>query len=563
MPESTVVSLMRSFKAAIARAGTQQQAAMTRRWLALERRLSGNIAALALEMTARQATGMPLTTTMLMNETRYRELLIQLQDELATYTTYAERTIESGQQAMASAGVRQASQAIAAQVSTSFNRLPVAAVEHMVGLTGAGTPLNSLLVQSWPLSAQGLTTALVEGVALGYNPRKVARNMAEGMTGTLNRMMTIARTEQLRVYRESSLASYKTSGIVTGYRRLCAHDRRTCAACIMDEGHVYDLDEEMPEHPNGRCAMIPVVAGAPPVEWLKGEEWFETQDAATQQDILGKGHYEGWTNGQFALQDLVKVKPNSTWGPSMGVTPLKELGGVTGRATSGPALPQIAPPARVVQPSGTQLSSVLNLPAKGPLAEPIRDAVTTIDQVHGDGQLQTLPVKTSATKTMAGSYSYNGKRQNDIKISTNGEHHRMTMAHEVGHWLDHQQLNVAWHPNRTQRYDSEGAKELWSALNDSSSVKRLRELRAGPSKIEVDGKTVYLDRTYLRVISADAEIWARAYAQYIATRSGNPIMRQELATILKSVYPNHWTDDDFAPIASAIDKIMIEKGWRQ
>ena len=77
---------------------------MARRWLALERRLSGNIAALALEMTARQAAGMPLTTTMLMNETRYRELLIQLQDELATYTTYAERTISNGQQAMAIGG---------------------------------------------------------------------------------------------------------------------------------------------------------------------------------------------------------------------------------------------------------------------------------------------------------------------------------------------------------------------------------------------------------------------------------------------------------------------------
>jgi hypothetical protein len=168
--------------------------------------------------------------------------------------------------------------------------------------------------------------------------------MAEGMTGSMDRMLTIARTEQLRVHREASVATYKHSGIVTGYRRLCAHDRRTCAACILDEGHVYDLDEEMPEHPNGRCSMIPVVAGAPPVEWLKGEDWLLTQDAAVQQDILGKGHYAGWKDGQFALQDLVKVTPNSTWGPSLGVTPLKELGGQGARVALPPVSLQV--PAR-------------------------------------------------------------------------------------------------------------------------------------------------------------------------------------------------------------------------
>lgn len=325
MPTSEVVLLMQRFKSDIARAGSTQQAAMVRRWLQLERRLSGNIAALALEMTARQAAGLPISVSMLLNETRYRELLIQLQDELATYTQYAERTIESGQQAMASAGVRQASQAIAAQVSTSFNRLPIAAVEHMVGLTGAGTPLNTLLVQSWPLSAQGLTTALVEGVALGYNPRKVARNMAEGMTGTLNRMMTIARTETLRVYNEASRQSYIASGIVTSYTRIAAHDNRTCLHCIVLEGSVYPTNELMPSHPNCRCALIPIVTGAPPPEWLRGEEWFRAQDSETQRSIMGASRYELWRMGRIGLADSTQVVPNAVWGDTLRTVPLREL----------------------------------------------------------------------------------------------------------------------------------------------------------------------------------------------------------------------------------------------
>ena len=283
------------------------------------------MSALAMEMTLRYAQGRPLTTSMLMNDVRYRELMIQLQDELATYTRYADRTITDNQRDMASAGVTQSQAAIAAQVSTAFNRLPVSAVEHMAGLTGAGTPLDSLLRQSWPLSAQGMTQALVDGVALGYNPKKTARLMAEGATGSLNRMMVISRTETLRVYKESSFASYKQSGIVTGYRRLCAHDRRTCAACIMSEGQFYPLDEEMPEHPQGRCVPIPVVAGAEPINWLKGEDWFREQDSEVQESILGKGHFENWRMGRFELNDLIRVTPHATWGPSLGVTPLKEL----------------------------------------------------------------------------------------------------------------------------------------------------------------------------------------------------------------------------------------------
>jgi SPP1 gp7 family putative phage head morphogenesis protein len=325
MPESEVVRLMRIFKRDIAQAGSAQQAEMARRWLAVERRLMGQIDALALRMTAVHEAGGTVSVNMLMTEVRYQELLIQLHEEQAKYTVYAERTITNGQQAMASAGVSQSQAAIAAQVSTSFNRLPVAAVEHMVGLTGAGTPLNTLLVQSWPLSAQGLTQALVDGVALGYNPRKVARQMAEGMTGSLNRMMTIARTEQLRVYRESSRQSYIESGIVTSYTRIAAHDSRTCLNCILLEGTKYATDELMPSHPNCRCALIPIVRGAPEPQWQRGEEWLRAQDSATQESIMGKGLYEGWRLGRIELADTVQITQNATWGPTLRSVPLREL----------------------------------------------------------------------------------------------------------------------------------------------------------------------------------------------------------------------------------------------
>jgi len=325
MPESTVVSLMRQFKAGIARAGSAQQAEMARRWLGVERRLMGQIEALAFRMAEITASGGVVTPNLLLGEVRYQQLLVQLHDELRTYTAYANSTISDGQQAMATAGISHGAQAISAQVATTFNRLPVSAVQHMVGLTGAGTPLNSILVQSWPLSAQGLTQALVDGVALGWGPRKTAKLMAEGMTGSLDRMLTIARTEQLRVYNESNRQQYIASGIVTSYTRIAAHDRRTCLNCILLEGTKYATDELMPSHPNCRCALIPIVRGQPEPEWQRGEDWLRSQDSATQESIMGKGKYEAWRLGQFELQDSVQIVPNATWGPTLRSVPLREL----------------------------------------------------------------------------------------------------------------------------------------------------------------------------------------------------------------------------------------------
>jgi hypothetical protein len=326
MPESAVVRTMRRHKADLAAAEQRQMEEMARRWLATDRRLDGQMTALAYEMTAITESGGTVTPAMLANQRRYQELLISLRRELDRYTDYAERTITNGQAVMAAAAIEQSQAAIAMQaVGIAFDRLPVSAVEHMVGLTGAGTPLRTLLVQSWPLSAQGLTQALVEGVALGYNPRKTAKNMAQGATGSLNRMMVISRNETLRVYREVSRQSYVNSGIVIGVRRLCSHDRRTCSACLLDEGNFYPLDQEMPEHVQGRCVGLPVIAGAEPIQWLAGEDWFMEQDGDTQESILGKGTYEAWRLGQIALQDLVTVKRNAVWGDSLAVTPLKEL----------------------------------------------------------------------------------------------------------------------------------------------------------------------------------------------------------------------------------------------
>lgn len=328
MPDAAVIIAMRQFKAALLRGERAQMREMATRWLAVERRLSGQMDALALEMAQIASEGGTVSMEMLLNDVRYRRLLVQLTNELQRYTDYAADTIAATQQRLAALGITHAESAIIAQgIGAGFSRLPVEAVEYMVGLAGNGSPLRTLLVASWPDAAEGLTQALIDGIALGHNPRRTAKEMARGATGSLNRMLNMARTETMRVYKTANLESYKASGVVTSYLRLATHDSRVCPLCLLLEGTEYPLDRMMPSHPSCRCTLVPKVQGVPAPRWTKGETWLREQPAATQRSILGKGRYEAWQDGAFDLQDVVSVVSNAIWGDTLRAVPLRELTG--------------------------------------------------------------------------------------------------------------------------------------------------------------------------------------------------------------------------------------------
>ncbi len=329
MPDSQVITLMRQWKASLLAGEQKQVSELARRWLGVERRLSGDMELLAHEMTAIKSDGGTVSQEMLMTNVRYRELLVQLQGELDGYTDFADRSITDRQRQLARLGISHAERAIRTQgIHAGFNRLPIESVTNLVGFAGDGTPLRGILEASWPLSAHGLTQELVNGVALGYNPRKTARNMANGMRGSQQRMEVIARNESLRVYTTTNLDSYRASGVVTSYIRLSARDARTCAACLAADGQEYSLDTDFERHVQCRCTLIPKVSGIPLPKYQTGAEWFEEQPATTQRDILGPGRYGLWARGDITnFKDFATVKPNAVWGDAIVPTPLKELVG--------------------------------------------------------------------------------------------------------------------------------------------------------------------------------------------------------------------------------------------
>ena len=327
-PEPEVVRVMRSYQEALARREAAQFREMARRWSGVESALLGDIYALGFEIEQLRAAGETVSQGKLLEMERYQSLLRQLRTGLKEYSAFASDNISTEQAQYGVLGFEGATQALGSRgITAGFDMLPTTALNNMIGNAGDGSPLNKLLKNAWPIASQGLTNALIQAIALGWNPYRTAREASAGLAGGLERFLLIARTEQLRVYREATRMQYQASGVVAGYRRLAARSLRTCIACLVADGRFYPLDTPFEEHPRGRCTQVPVLfgeEGAPP-GWQLGRDWFEGLGESDQRTILGPKFYAAWRSGLFSLDQIVKRHDDPTWGASLGVRPLSEL----------------------------------------------------------------------------------------------------------------------------------------------------------------------------------------------------------------------------------------------
>jgi hypothetical protein len=326
--EPAVVRAMREYRDGMALREAEQMGLMARRWVEVEDNLAGQIEGLAFEIDLMAREGKVITPNQIMRMERFKRLMAQAQAETGRYAEWAAGVIQREQESMGRLAIDQAAEAIRQSfgngIGTQFDKLPVDAINGMMGMTGEGSPLRDLLRMRMVDDAAALgrlTESLLRGVALGWNPRKTAEAMKNDLAGGLQKALVIARTEQMRVYREAARLTYLKSGVVTGQRRLTGHGRRTCAACLADEGTVYGLDMPLPDHPQGRCVGVPVVIGGAKSDWLNGEDWLRTQDEGMQRDILGPGRFELWKDGKLAVHTHDPV-----WGAGVRMATMGELG---------------------------------------------------------------------------------------------------------------------------------------------------------------------------------------------------------------------------------------------
>jgi hypothetical protein len=240
-----------------------------------------------------------------------------------------------------------------------------------------------------------------------------------------------------------------------------------------------------------------------------------------------------------------------------------------------------APAGQVFEPAGPKVSGAMNTgnakmqKKNRPKAD---KTLASIDEVHGDGNLPELPIQTNNRIKAFGHYRflYTGKADSiAIRYSEGNPHPGLTLAHEVGHFLDHKGLDdsLRWATSDagffggpiSQEADDYLLKEWAEAIRGSKALERLTDIAQGANVVGPDGKEYKPSRSHVRYLLRADELWARSYAQYIATRSSDASLKAELVEYLEkhNAYSSQWTDEDFAPIAEAIDRLFERLGWRQ
>lgn len=217
-----------------------------------------------------------------------------------------------------------------------------------------------------------------------------------------------------------------------------------------------------------------------------------------------------------------------------------------------PAPASLRPPvsASSAPPRQAPVSAALEVRTAGSHKPDIQAAIAAIDRVHDDGDLPPLPIIGSTGGSARGIYQMRRTDQAPVQIAIeNAPQHwpALTTAHEIGHFLDHQVLGTRGQFASAQ---SEALAGFRQAVLGSRAVTEIR------ATFSVRQQEYYL---------SSHELWARAYAQYVAQKSGDPVLAAQLARARSGrLQPAvlQWTDDDFAPIAVAIDEVLRAKGWR-
>lgn len=271
-----------------------------------------------LTATIEQATrdGQRISKAWLVRQQRYQSLLAQIAAQIDRYAQgFVVPTLTAEQRAAVSLAQMHAAQALASQTPsapTSFNRLPVGAIEQFIGFAGNGTPLNKLLKTHGRDVAIQARETLLNGIATGQGIAKTSKEVAGILDRPRWEAARLVRTETLRSYRSASLEIYKSAGVTT-WIWLSSKSARTCASCLFLDGKEFPIDKPMPAHPSCRCSVVAKLDNMPARQ--TGEQWFANQSAEVQAKVLGVNGAKAYRDG-LPLSAFVGIRRSKQWGES-------------------------------------------------------------------------------------------------------------------------------------------------------------------------------------------------------------------------------------------------------
>jgi len=224
------------------------------------------------------------------------------------------------------------------------------------------------------------------------------------------------------------------------------------------------------------------------------------------------------------------------------------------------------------EPNGKTISEFFNVIDND--ENSIAYALNAIDQVHGipvefNPPKCTIHFDSSMKENVSGLYH---AKANKITINPNSPDCKVTVFHEVGHWLD----DYAIHGTRKKSIDVDvNDLGLWQeAVINSIEYKALQELKLDVEKGAIWQETVWPDGRetinkinceHLEIITRPHEIFARTYEQYIATVCGIADLEDEFRRKRTSEshqrYNTYWEPVDFFAIGKGFEDFLEASGW--
>lgn len=255
---------------------------------------------------------------------QYGELIKEIERELKGFQEYARVEISTSARNAISFAVYDTNKYLKALGYAKPAMLPTAAIETMLAFLQPEGEMYKRLAGLGVERALSISNKLLEGIGLGYNPRKVAGLITDELGQGLTSALRMARTSQLYAYREATRANYiANDNVVKGWIWWAELDSETCMSCVAMHGTVHELDETLDDHHNGRCAMLPYLGDNAPE--ATGKDWFDRQDEATQRSMMGATKFEAWKEGKFEFGQLSSTHTDDVYGEMRGETPLKDL----------------------------------------------------------------------------------------------------------------------------------------------------------------------------------------------------------------------------------------------
>lgn len=398
-------------------------------------------------------------------------------------------------------------------------------------------------------SRRFISTNIDEWIKSG-EPLPELRKRLEPMFGRVRAEM-IAVTEVTRAYAQGNLKAWKSSGHVTHKRWMTAQDELVCPICA----------------PLGRAAPVPLDANG----FDAGGNFIEAPPAHVRCRC--------W------------LKPILPGDPSLTAPAAAPV--VTPTPAPAPPAPAPAPTPAPSAPGAAieDVSAALDLESlKGSVKRQVKDATDLIDSVHKDGALpKNFKIKQTKRKSFKalgelemqpnvveiGGRRYRSWDPSQIMINGTGDHIELTALHELGHFIDAKGITKG--ANKLGNVVSDFATEtdfmddFLRVAKDSKALKHLDDVVKNPKNYAqkyvspLTGKEIeYLpDTSHVNYLRRDVEIWARAYAQYIATKTKNKALLEQIVLMRSDpVYgARQWEAEDFKPIAEVIDKMFEGLGW--